>query len=107
MRDNERLVTIGEFENEVDAKLAKLALEQEGIACSLSGGDLMMNLPIQSLVSIELQVFERDAERALEILDEIEGDDADEDFDDEDEDDDDEDFDEEEDEDFDDQEDVG
>ena len=97
MRDNERLVTVGEFENEMDAKLAKLALEQEGIACSLSGGDLMMNIPIQSIVSIELLVFERDAERALEILDELapfEDVDADEDFDDEEFD---EDFDEEED----------
>lgn len=99
MRDNERLVTVGEFENEMDAKLAKLALEQEGIACSLSGGDLMMNIPIQSIVSIELLVFERDAERALEILDELapfEDVDADEDFDDE-----------EFDEDFDEEEDVG
>ncbi|NLW83356.1 MAG: DUF2007 domain-containing protein [Phycisphaerae bacterium] len=104
MRDNERLVTVGEFENEMDAKLAKLALEQEGIACSLAGGDLISVIPYLNVIHVELQVFERDAERAVEILNEMTPlDEGDEDFDEEfDEDDDDEDFDE-----LDEEEDVG
>ena len=69
MRDNEKLITIERFENNVDAELAKMALEQEGIVCSLAGLDLMVNMPYPNVINIELQVFERDAERAIEILD--------------------------------------
>lgn len=69
MRDDEKLITIERFENNVDAELAKMALEQEGIVCSLAGLDLMVNMPYPNVVTIELQVFERDAERAIEILD--------------------------------------
>ena len=81
MRNNEKLITIERFENSLDAELAKMVLEQEGIACSLAGLDLMVNMPYPNVIAIELQVFERDAERAIEILDErvpIENDDDDE-----------------------------
>lgn len=86
MRDNEKLVTIERFENSLDAELAKMVLEQEGIVCSLAGLDLMVNMPYPNVIAIELQVFERDAERAIEILDErvpIEDDDDDKEEDDE------------------------
>lgn len=86
MRDNEKLITIERYENSLDAELAKMVLEQEGIVCSLAGLDLMVNMPYPNVIAIELQVFERDAERAIEILDshtpleeEDEGDDADDD----------------------------
>lgn len=71
MRDEEKLITIERYENGVDAELAKLALEQAGIACSLAGLDLMVNMPYPNVIAIELQVFERDAERAIEILNEL------------------------------------
>lgn len=69
MRDDEKLVTIARFDNSFDAELAKLALDNAGIACHLAGMDLMVNMPYPELVAIEMQVFESDMERATALLD--------------------------------------
>jgi len=66
MRENEKLVTIARFENGFDAELAKLALDNEGIPCFLAGNE---NLPYPTLITVELQVFEIDVDRAKELLD--------------------------------------
>ena len=68
MRDNEKLVTIARFENSFDAELAKLALDNAGIACHLAGIGLSVNMPYPSVVTVEMQVFESDIERAMELL---------------------------------------
>lgn len=69
MDNDETLVTIDEFENSFDAKLAKVALDDAGIESVLLGEDLvnMVTYGIPS-ITIELQVRKRDAERAKQIL---------------------------------------
>jgi len=64
----DRLVTIGEFESGFDAELARMRLEEEGIEAVVVGGDLVANMPPIELIKIELQVFEKDAQKAAEIL---------------------------------------
>ena len=72
MKDKQKLVTIGRFENGFDAELARIALENEGISAMILGGELLVNLPTIYGISICLQVFEEDAENAKRILSEIE-----------------------------------
>ncbi|HEV56777.1 MAG TPA: hypothetical protein ENN87_04680 [Phycisphaerales bacterium] len=66
--EDERLVTIAEFEHDFEAEMARIALEEAGIECSVVGGDLMANMPPIEPIKIEVQVFERDAERAGQVV---------------------------------------
>jgi len=66
--ENEKLVTIAEFEHDFEAEMVRIALEDADIPCTVVGGDLMANLPPIEPIKIELQVFERDAERAAAIV---------------------------------------
>jgi hypothetical protein len=68
MHDEEKLVAIAEFEGSFDAELAKLTLENEGIESVVFGEDLITNLPHINAIRVELQVFEKDAARAKQIL---------------------------------------
>jgi len=69
MHDDETLITIEEFENSFDAKLAKVALDDAGIESVLLGEDLvnMVTYGVPS-ITIELQVRQRDVEQALQVL---------------------------------------
>jgi tryptophanyl-tRNA synthetase len=69
MHDDEKLVSIAEFENSFDAELAKVALDNAGIRSTVLGEDIGIIQPYTStLFHVELQVFEKDAERAKEVL---------------------------------------
>lgn len=68
MHENEKLVTIQEFQGEFDAELAKLTLENAGIDAVVFGEDLVTNLPHINAIRVELQVFEKDVEKAKQVL---------------------------------------
>jgi hypothetical protein len=68
VRENEKLVTIAEYESGFEAELAKVTLDNEGIESVIFGEDLVVNMPTIESIQIELQVFEKDAVRAKEIL---------------------------------------
>lgn len=68
MRDDEKLVAIAEFENEFDAELAKNVLVDAGIEATVFGENLMPSLPNIEAFRVELRVFEKDAERAQQVL---------------------------------------
>ena len=68
MREDEKLVTIAEFESGFDAELAKVTLENIGIESVVFGEDLVVNMPTIESIFIELKVFEKDADRAKEAL---------------------------------------
>ena len=72
MRENEKLVTIAEYESGFEAELAKVTLDNSGIESVIFGEDLVVNMPTIEPIQIELQVFEKDAERAKEILSKVE-----------------------------------
>ena len=72
MRDDQKLVPIAEFEGSFDAELAKLALENAGIESVVFGEDLLAVLPHINAIKVELRVFEEDAERAKQVLAEME-----------------------------------
>ncbi len=69
MHDDQTLVTIEKFENSFDAELAKTALDDAGIESVLLGEDLVGNLTygVPSIV-IELQVRQKDADPARQVL---------------------------------------
>ena len=68
MREDEKLVTIAKFESGFDAELAKVTLENIGIESAVFGEDLVVNMPTIEPIFIELKVFEKDADRAKEVL---------------------------------------
>jgi len=68
MREDEKLVTIEEFESGFDAELAKVTLENAGIESVVFGEDLVVNMPTIQPIYIELQVFEKDVDRAKQLL---------------------------------------
>ena len=68
MREDEKLVKIAEFESGFDAELAKVTLENAGIESVVFGEDLVVNMPSIQTIFIELKVFEKDADRAKQVL---------------------------------------
>ena len=67
-----KLVTAGEFENGFEAELAKVRLEEEGIEAIVVGGDLLAVMPAIGRIKVELKVFEKDAQKAAQIIAAIE-----------------------------------
>lgn len=66
---SDKLITIAQFENYLEANLARQMLEEGGIKSAVTGqnaANVFSGLPAVGF--IELQVFEKDAEKALEIL---------------------------------------
>ena len=68
MHEDEKLVTIAKFESGFDAELAKVTLENAGIESVVFGEDLVVNMPTIEPIYIELKVFEKDADRANQVL---------------------------------------
>ena len=72
MTMEDTLVTVGEFENGFEAELAKVRLEEEGIEAIVVGGDLLAVMPAIGVIKVELKVFEKDAQKAAQIIEAIE-----------------------------------
>jgi len=68
----DKLVTVGEFETGFEAELVKVRLEEQGVEAIVVGEDLVANMPTIERIKIELQVFEKDAEKAAKIIAAIE-----------------------------------
>jgi hypothetical protein len=64
----ERLVTIAKYTNSMDAHLARIRLEENGIESSIMGEDSANMLPIPQIVFIELCVASEKADEARKIL---------------------------------------
>ena len=65
---SDELVTIAEFNTAFDAEAAKDCLEENDIKAAVVGEDLVsLMIPIPE-VTVELKVFEVDAERAKAVL---------------------------------------
>jgi len=69
MKMDDKLVTIAEFQSDLDAQMAKSALESNGISAIIVGGNIKDLLPADGMLNVQLQVFDRDAQRAKTILD--------------------------------------
>ena len=67
----DKLVKIAEYETGFEAELAKTRLESEGIKAAALGADLVANMHTIQLAMVELQVFEKDAEKAMQILESV------------------------------------
>ena len=66
---DDKLITIAKFVNSIEADLAKQQLDDFGIKSILAGVNAAnVYSGIAALATIELQVFESQAEEALEIL---------------------------------------
>ena len=66
---DDKLVTVAEFQSDLDAQMAKSALEENGISAIIVGGNIKDLLPADGMLIVQLQVFDRDAQTAKTILD--------------------------------------
>ena len=71
MNDQEKLVTVHTYANNVEASIARDILENAGIACMLTNETFSSIYPIGNSIlgEIQLLVFEKDKESALKLLD--------------------------------------
>ncbi len=66
---DDKLITIAKFDNSIEADLAKQQLDDFGIKSLLAGVNAAnVYSGIAALATIELQVLESQAKKALEIL---------------------------------------
>jgi hypothetical protein len=68
MKEDQKLVTIAEYENSMDAELAKLALDNAGIQSVILGEPIHCSLYPVFSPYVKVQVFEEDADRARHLL---------------------------------------
>jgi hypothetical protein len=67
--DNQNTVVVKTFMNEFEAEIAKGVLEEEGIESFISKDDEgSMNPALVLTQGVKLHVFEKDGEKAIEIL---------------------------------------
>ncbi len=64
----DKLVTIAEFADYIEAEMAKQLLDDFGIKSVVTGENAANLYPISGVVGPELQVLEKNAQRAREIL---------------------------------------
>ena len=73
MTMTDKLVTAGEFKTGFEAEFVKVQLEAEGIDAIVVGGDLVTIMPTIGVpIKVQLQVFEKDAQKAAQIIAAIE-----------------------------------
>ncbi len=66
---DDRLVTIAEYQSDIEAQMAKAALQANDIDAVIIGEPIKDLLPVDGMLYVELQVFASDVERAKAILD--------------------------------------
>lgn len=66
---DDRLVKIAEFQSDIEAQMAKSALQANDIDAIIVGEPIKDLLPVDGMLYVELQVFASDVERAKAILD--------------------------------------
>ena len=67
---DEKLVTIAEFQSEIEAQMAKDMLQDNGIDATIIGAALnSLMLPVDGMLDVGLQVFASDAQKAKVLLD--------------------------------------
>ena len=66
---SDKLVTVATFNFPIEAEMAKLRLESEGIECVLANEILArLDGPVLEIYPVKVQVRAEDAERAAKIL---------------------------------------
>ncbi len=66
---DDKLITIAEFTENLDAQMARTTLESNGIKAVIAGENIMGLMPVDGMLYVELQVLAADAEKAKQILD--------------------------------------
>jgi len=64
----DKLVTIAQFQDYIEADLAKQLLEDFGIKSIVAGQNFANIYPLPAIAEISLQVLESQAQQAMEIL---------------------------------------
>ena len=65
---DDRLITIAEFENVFEARVAKAALESNGITAAIMGETIQNLLPADGMLNVQLRIFAADGKKASEVL---------------------------------------
>jgi hypothetical protein len=63
-----RLITIAEFENTLEAQLAKAGLQSNGIRATVVGQTIHNLLPADGMLNVQLKILDSDIEKAKTVL---------------------------------------
>lgn len=64
----DKLVTIAEYQSDLEAQLAKTTLQGNDIEAVIMGETVKHMMPFDGMLIVQLQVFQRDVERAKKLL---------------------------------------
>ncbi|HOK66560.1 MAG TPA: DUF2007 domain-containing protein [Anaerohalosphaeraceae bacterium] len=70
MSQAQKLITVAQYADPIEAQLARIALEEAGIRCVVLGEPVVSGLYPTGVFPVSLQVLETDAERAASVLNE-------------------------------------
>jgi len=66
---DDKLVTIVEYQSDIEAQLAMATLQDNDIEAVIMGETIKHMMPFDGMMKVEVQVFAHDAERARAVLD--------------------------------------
>ena len=69
---DDKLITIAEYHEHLEAQMLKDYLEAEGIKAVIIGEKIHGLYPLSGMQNVQVQVFQNDVEKATKILDEYE-----------------------------------
>lgn len=68
MSVSQKLVTVAEFPDLMEAQLAQITLEEAGIRSVLLGEPIVSGLYSTGIFAVSIQVLQKDVERAVKVL---------------------------------------
>ena len=69
---DDKLIIIAEYHDQLEAQMFKDNLEAEGIKAVIIGEKIHGMYPFGGMQNVQVQVFQKDVEKAMQILDENE-----------------------------------
>jgi len=70
MEDRDDIIVLRQFDNAINASIAKTKLDAYGVPCFLTEENMSNLYPGQSFLAFRLHIFSRDEDRALQVLSE-------------------------------------
>ncbi len=65
---DDKLITIAEFQNDIEAQMARMTLESNGIKAVVVGEGLLWISPKAGIPKVEVKVLACDAEKSKQII---------------------------------------
>ena len=65
---DDKLVTIAQYHDQFEAQILKDNLQAEGVKATITGQNIHGLYPFSGMQNVQIQVFQKDLEKAMQIL---------------------------------------